>query len=781
MIETDDIEINNPHGWTQEKHDWYEHLRTLAARIVQHGQDVTGNLGNDWYAIGCCCAIYGEQGRELFHTITRLHPAYSEIDTDAKFNKCLQKPFKSLRTLEQICTAKGISIKRERKNGVLDVTFFMDGFNDMAKSDALLYGVCDKQFNTYSITPKLDDKGQVDGATVKKIANFVMNIRYLIKHKTMPQRILEITYKTPMGDPVHMTLAIPTDEFANKNSFRKFIERHAGIIFQGTDREFDKIKERFFPHERQATMIEVLGWFGADNVFFYNNGAAKDGIFYQANRNGFIEIDDKTYYLPSANQDHWHDLHSFAAQRKFVYTNNEATLQQWGKDYYNVYGNSGMITMCFAFSCLFSDIIYNYCHGFVMVYLMGPPSGGKGSQIRSIMRLWGHEQNPLPIPGGKASDKSQVRALAQFVNGMVQLDEVPENLPAEKIQSIQLMWDRLGDKRATKDYTFNTEDVPITSGIMLTSNYRPKAEALLSRMVVVEVKRTVTDAGQTAWHNLQDMERNGISNISFEVLKHRSYFHRHFAEQFKTVQSEILPAISAMKIVQDRVVKNAAMLLTTQKVLSNAGVQFPFTYDDLKKYLLQCVQDQHKSHQDIDKSAYFFMCLMASIKNMKLKHGIEFDIDSDKLAIIWMPCYNEYVQSHSTLFKQFGCNRKELMDHLKQSDYYIDHKESYEFKNSVGAKISGKRNKITSVVLFDINKLKAAGFDIAMMVHNAQDSQRTMLGAELDEAATQDAVPDEAGTEATAEAATESSINEEQRKVFRKMQPEINPDEKAPF
>lgn len=778
MIETDDIEINNPYGWTQEKSDWFEHLRTLVARIVQHGQDVTGNLGNDWYAIGCCCAIYGEQGRPLFHSITKLHPAYSETDTDAKYDKCLQKPFKSLRTLEQICTAKGISIRRERKNGAVDITFFMDDFSDIAKSDALLYGVCDKNYNTYSVSPKLDDNGLVSGATIKKIASFVMNIRYLIKHKTTPQRILEITYKTPMGEPVHMTLAIPTDEFSNKNSFRKFIERHAGIIFQGTDREFDKIKERFFPHERQATMIEVLGWYGADHVFFYNNGAAKDGIFYPANRNGFIEIDDKTYYLPSANQDHWHDLHSFAAQRKFVYTNNEATLQDWGTQYYNVYGNSGMITMCFAFSCLFSDIIFNYCHGFVMVYLMGPPSGGKGSQIRSIMRLWGHEQNPLPIPGGKASDKSQVRALAQFVNAMVQLDEVPENLPAEKIQSIQLMWDRLGDKRATKDYTFNTEDVPITSGIMLTSNYRPKAEALLSRMVVVEVKRTATEAGQQAWHQLQDMERKGISSISFEVLKHRQFFYQNFAEQFKTVQSEILPIISAMKIVQDRVVKNAAMLLTTQKVLSMAGVQFPFTYDDLKKYLLQCVHEQHKSHQDIDRVAYFFMCFLGSIKNMRLKHGIEFDIDGNRLAIIWMPCYQEYVQSHQTLFKQFGCNRKEMLDQLQQSDYYIENKASYEFKHSVGAPMSGKRNKITSVMIFDLNKLKAAGFDISMMVQNAQESIRTQMGADVEQPATDDAVPAEATTEA---ATTESSISAEQMKIFRKMDPEKKPDDEVPF
>ena len=777
MIETEDIEINNPYGWTQEKADWFEHLRTLAARIVQHGQDVTGNLGNDWYAIGCCCAIYGEQGRQLFHSITKLHPAYSEIDTDAKFDKCLKKPFKSLRMLEQICTAKGISIRRERKNGAVDVTFFMDGFSDIAKSDALLYGVCDRQHQTYSVTPKLDDKGMVDGATIKPIASFTMNIRYLIKHKTMPQRILEITYKTPMGEPVHMTLAIPTDEFANKNSFRKFIERHAGILFKGTDRDFDKIKERFFPHERQATMIEVLGWYGSDHVFFYNNGAAKDGIFYPANRNGFIEIDDKTYYLPSANQDHWHDLHSFAAQRKFVYIENDATLQQWGKEYYKVYGNSGMITMCFAFSCLFSDIIYNYCHGFVMVYLMGPPSGGKGSQIRSIMRLWGHEQNPLPIPGGKASDKSQVRALAQFVNAMVQLDEVPENLPAEKIQSIQLMWDRLGDKRATKDYTFNTEDVPITSGIMLTSNYRPKAEALLSRMVVVEVKRTATEAGQQAWHQLQDMERKGISCISFEVLKHRHFFHQNFAEQFKTVQSEILPAISAMKIVQDRVVKNAAMLLTTQKVLSMAGVQFPFTYDDLKNYLLQCVHEQHKSHQDIDRVAYFFMCFQVAIKNLRLKHGIEFDIDGNTVAIIWMPCYQEYVQGHRSLFNQLGCNRKEMVELLQQSDYYIESKDSYRFKNFIGTPMSGKSGKVTSVMIFDLNKLKAAGFDIATMVQNAQESIRTQMGADVEQPAIEDAVPAEATTEATT---TQSSISAEQMKVFRKMEPEQNNDE-APF
>jgi len=775
MLQIEDIEIKtDENGWQPEKQYWYNHLLTLTSRIKAYGKDVTGNMGNDWYAIACCCTIFGEQGREPFHTISATHPEYDKDTTDEKFNKCLKKSFKTLRKLEEICAFHRIDIKRVYTGTNMTVSAFMQGFDDEAKADADLYGVCDKNYCTFVIEKRIDkESGNVIGIAPVQIANFIMNIRYLIKHKTNPLRILEVKYKTPMGEIVEMTLAIPTDEFATRASFKKFIERHAGISFKGTDEHLDKIKQRFFPHEKQSTKIEVLGWYGADKLYFYNNGAyTTDGRFYPVSANGFVEIEDKAYYIPSANQNDWFDENSFGNKRKFVLHKDGPSFDTWAQQYTKVYGKPGWLGMCFAAACMYSDIIYNYCGGFVMIYLQGPASGGKGSLIKSTQSLWGEPQTPLPIPGRKASEKSKVRKLAQFVNAMVLMDEYPEHPTPDIEEGTKLLWDRMGDSRALKDYSYDTEDVPISSGIMLTSNYRVKNEALQTRLIVCEIKRGEPNEEETKqFMILKDMEKKGISNVGAEILKHRDTFRNKFVDAFKEQQGIIMPAINAMRIREDRVVKNACMLLATYKALENV-LAWPFTYDDFKQYLLDTIKAQHRMRQTTDKVSQWWVAIMKSIMELNLKHGVHFDIDADRLAIVWMDCYLQYVQSMRSLNQQLHADRREMREYLESSEYFVENKASYRFKNTPGADAPyNQSGRLTSVMLFDLNALHKAGFTITDAVYSAQKSYTTHTGASMNqpEQTGPDTEPQPPATE-TQPPATE--ITQEQRSLFKKMEGE---------
>jgi len=307
--------------------------------------------------------------------------------------------------------------------------------------------------------------------------------------------------------------------------------------------------------------------------------------------------------------------------------------------------------------------------------------------------------------------------------------------------------------------------VPISSGIMLTSNYRVKNEALQTRLIVCEIKRGEPNEEETKqFMILKDMEKKGISNVGAEILKHRDTFRNKFVDAFKEQQGIIMPAINAMRIREDRVVKNACMLLATYKALENV-LAWPFTYDDFKQYLLDTIKAQHRMRQTTDKVSQWWVAIMKSIMELNLKHGVHFDIDADRLAIVWMDCYLQYVQSMRSLNQQLHADRREMREYLESSEYFVENKASYRFKNTPGADAPyNQSGRLTSVMLFDLNALHKAGFTITDAVYSAQKSYTTHTGASMNQ-------PEQTGPD-TEPQPPDTEITQEQRSLFKKMEGE---------
>ena len=62
----------------------------VVSNIVATGTDITGDY-NQWFQIGCALANeFGEDGREMFHTVSSFSDKYKVAATDSQFNKCLE-------------------------------------------------------------------------------------------------------------------------------------------------------------------------------------------------------------------------------------------------------------------------------------------------------------------------------------------------------------------------------------------------------------------------------------------------------------------------------------------------------------------------------------------------------------------------------------------------------------------------------------------------------------------------------------------------------------------
>jgi len=742
-FELDDLTLDPTAHWTDEFRDWFDFVKLLTARIAASGKDITGNLGKDWYRLGCVYAMYGEQGRELFHTVTQNCKQYDKEKTDEKFNHCLKtSKTKTWTALKQICVYHKIDIKDTRQRPDADVGFFLtgQGFDDEAILDARLYQLCDKDCNTYSIKESRTETGTLLSVTPTNIGNFTLNIRYLIKDKVTPMRVVDFRYKNSMGRITEETFAMPTDALLSVNSFKKFIEGRAGLVFKGTDFDLIKIKQRFYPFERQAIQITVLGYFEyyddetlQHEIYFFNNGAICNQEFYEVDKYGFIEIEDLVFYLPSANRANWIKKEDYEAQRNFVFINNGRKFEDWAALFYTVYGRPGMSGLMFAICCMFSDTIFRYMDGFPMPYLYGPPSGGKGSLIKSLQHLWGKPQKPIPIPSKKSTDKAKIRRLAQFCNALMLGDEYPEYPNSDLEEGTKLLYDRMGDSRADFDQTFNTNEVPISSGIMLTSNYRLKNHALITRVINIDIMETErTEAATDNYNKLKDMQREGISNIAAHMLNYRGDFKRGFVNNFK----ELFPAVSTelkkRGVKEDRPQKNVVMLLAAYKALQE-HLKFPFTIEQLQAYAIESMIAQNNRIKTEDKVSGWWLIFLKNIKEKKLKHGFHFDIHADRVSIVWMECYTEYMAAFSMMNKRQPPPRLEMREQLESSEYFIESKESYRFKNTeVESQMSGRKQRSTAVLQFDINLLYKHGFDVIYSTQTANEESHQKAGEGVD-------------------------------------------------
>ncbi len=77
-------------SWTQRDSTWQD-VQLLVEETVRSGIDLTAGYHN-WLSIAFALAYeLGENGRELFHQLSRMNADYNEAECDRKYTNCLQK------------------------------------------------------------------------------------------------------------------------------------------------------------------------------------------------------------------------------------------------------------------------------------------------------------------------------------------------------------------------------------------------------------------------------------------------------------------------------------------------------------------------------------------------------------------------------------------------------------------------------------------------------------------------------------------------------------------
>ena len=83
----------------------------MVEAIEAAGVDITSDY-NDWYKIAIAIAnTFGEQGRSMFHRISKLYIDYNSNEADKKYNQCLRNPNPQIRINTIYYYAKQAGVK----------------------------------------------------------------------------------------------------------------------------------------------------------------------------------------------------------------------------------------------------------------------------------------------------------------------------------------------------------------------------------------------------------------------------------------------------------------------------------------------------------------------------------------------------------------------------------------------------------------------------------------------------------------------------------------------
>jgi hypothetical protein len=525
---------------------------------------------------------------------------------------------------------------------------------------------------------------QRKGYDFENVSNFTMKVLFLIVGVNA-KRIVEVT--NVYGKKAVIDMAI--GDLISVEKFKERVESIGNFQFQGKSSDLARIKSKLFNLEKPSIEISTLGQY-RDLFYTFGNGVYKDGNFIDIDDKGMIELITKDensketkehYYIPvfgSIQADENEDLRNY---RKFIHRPTAVNFKEWSKLFCDVYGENGQITLAFSIVALFRDFIQDKRKCTPMLFLFGQRGSGKGTLANSILNLWGVPQDPLML-GGASTVVGFMRKLGQFQNAIVWLDEYKNDIDEKKIESLKNIWDGIGYERGVKDQSNKTQTSPVRSAAMLSGQEMPNREpALFSRNILLTFKtagnRTQTEIDE--FNNLREVEDNGITNCTLEILKHRQYFKDNFEKKYAEVAKLLRTAFQNTEVIERQIVNHA--ILNAAVWTLQDKVSFPFNVFDLMKVSEKRINEQRLMMRTANEVQQFFEMVYYLLSN-NIIHDEDAIMFRADFVYIRLKEIMPFYRQHSKQQGLKALDKGTLESYLEASEAYDEDesKRSHRFK-----------------------------------------------------------------------------------------------------
>lgn len=473
---------------------------------------------------------------------------------------------------------------------------------------------------------------------IRRGSNFVMEPLFHIPGVINAKRLYKITNEFGHTEIIELQ----QKDLTSLANFRLRIESLGNFLFEGSETELMKLKRSLYEKTLTATEVVQMGW-QRQGFWAWNDGIF-DGEFRRIDDNGIVSFKERYYYLPFSSKQYQGEYTLNVSERKFAFTPGEISFHDFAEKLFYVYGDNGMIGLCFLMATLFRDVIYKRFGFFPILNLFGPKDTGKTELALLLLRFFGKDQDKGPNLSN-TTRPALADHVALYSNAPCHIDEFRNDVGVEKIEFCKGGWDGTGRTRMNMDKDRKKETTPVDSSFILSGQHMPNADiALFTRLVFLSFsKNEFTNEEKEAFNELRDLSKKGLCHLTHEILLLHDHFISTFFDSYDQVVSDLSSIVGEASI-EERIFNNWTVIIASFHSLMN-DVAFPWDYQHLIRKAAQLMIAQNGECHKGNEDSIFWSIVQYLVADGLIRDRVDFcfkihsNLITDKLNedTLWMP------------------------------------------------------------------------------------------------------------------------------------------------
>lgn len=565
-----------------------------------------------------------------------------------------------------------------------------------------------------------------------RISNFIMEPLFHIEDDINATRLFRLT--NIYGET--KVIELRESELCSLSVFQQRVGSLGNFVWPAKIDKLNRVKEYLYSKTRSAERIRKLGWNNENEFFAFGNGVYKDNQFHEVDYLGMVALNTgKEYYLPALSKIYIGNPEIFQFERLMIHRNRSGIkIKEFAERLIEVFGENARVAMCYLFSSIFRDIIYQRTRHFPILNLFGEKGTGKTTLATCLQSFFLHGIDPPNL--GVTSVPSMNDRISQSVNTLVIFDEYKNDLDFRKISFLKGIWGGGGQTKKNTATDGMAAQTLVSTGVVLCGQDKPTQDmALFTRVIFLAFSKTNFNSYERGlFDELVMLCDLGLTHLTLELLCHRSLFEKNFKGTYNLVKHELSERLKDKEI-HDRVFGNWIIPLATFRTLETV-LELPFNYGELFETAVKGILNQNELTQESSELADFWNVLQGMQTSGKCIEGSHFKIRYLKaFKPLGMKDDIEFHTSRpilylnsaavSTLFNNrtnnITTNRSNwstILSYLKSHDSYLGLKQDrfiillpngtpdYYYENENGTQIRKQKVIRPKAMCFDYLKLK---------------------------------------------------------------------------
>ena len=456
--------------------------------------------------------------------------------------------------------------------------------------------------------------------------NFIIRPLFLISDEINPTRIFELENESG----IRKTIELKQMDVTKLDRFKDQIEGKGDFRFFERQEKYELLKAFMYAKTEEAQRVPRMGWniIGDKGFYAFCNGIVYEGQWMPVDEYGIIRLDTVNFYLPAMSKIHRHGRTYFVNERRFMHSPvKEVKPKEYFRLIVDLYGDNGIVALCFYMGTLFRDIITDSTRSFPLLNIYGKKGTGKTEFALSIVNLFQRspevsnlESTTLYAMGDKCAEVS---------NMVVHFDEYKNSLSNKHIDFLKGIYDNAGRTKRSSDGE-RRETTNIDCGVVLTGQEMPIADvALFSRVLFLESQRSERTKEETdKFHQLLKLRNMCPTNITVTFVKYRKSFEVRWRQAWERALAEVKAEVD-YNVIGERFINNWAMVLGTFYCLEHelAANGFPVDAKRVHDICIQGLTYQHSLCNSTDEIAVFWSLFSKSRQLGDIKEGQDYKIN----------------------------------------------------------------------------------------------------------------------------------------------------------